>query len=126
MDVTMGALLLAAFFSINLLSLVCLAMIAVGMAVPPHSRRLIWRFAVLPLLAALLIMQYSLYIGPPPLPDADTPSSGAGQERSPRVVGRLLLVTTAVGSLFDKGRHHDDPEEPSFKVPSTVAAPLAP
>lgn len=66
MDVTMGALLLAAFFSINILSLVYLAIIAVGMAMHAQPRRLVWRFCVLPLLAVLLITQYSLLIGPPP------------------------------------------------------------
>ena len=66
MDVTMGALLLAAFFSINILSLVYLAMIAIGMAVPSQPRRLLWRFCVLPLLAILLIAQYSVFIGLPP------------------------------------------------------------
>ncbi|CAL8464921.1 g4456 [Coccomyxa elongata] len=76
MDLAMGTLLLAAFFSINLLSLVYLAMIAVGMAVPPHPRRLIWRFCVLPLLAFLLIAQYSFFIGLPPPFDRDASLGG--------------------------------------------------
>ena len=66
MDIAMGTLLLAAFFSINLLSLVYLAMIAIGMAVPAQQRRVIWRFCVLPVLALLLIAQYSFFIGLPP------------------------------------------------------------
>ena len=76
MDVTMGTLLLAAFFSINVLSLIYLAMIAIGMAVPAQHRRLIWRLCVLPLLAVLLIAQYSVFIGLPPPFDVTNVSGG--------------------------------------------------
>jgi hypothetical protein len=91
MDVTMGTLLLAAFFSINILSLIYLAMIAIGMAVPAQPRRLVWRLCVLPLLAILLISQYSVFIGLPPFFD----------------------VTNVLGGIADgssgwgKRRHHD-------------------
>ena len=66
-------LLLVAFFCTNLLSLVYLAMIAVGMAAPANARGLTWRFGVLPLLAIILVEQYSLYIGPPPPWDQGQP-----------------------------------------------------
>ena len=97
MDVTMGALLLAAFLSTNALSLLYLAFIAVGMAAPARARRLTWRAGVLPVLAALLLAQYSLYMGPPPPPPLGEPDA------------RLL-----VGSH----RHSsDDPDHPpSVKV----------
>ena len=66
-------LLLAAFFCTNLLSLIYLAIIAIGMAAPSHVRGLTWRFGVLPLLAVILAEQYSLYIGPPPPWDQGQP-----------------------------------------------------
>ena len=62
----MGALLVAAFTAVNALSLLYMAVIAVGMAAPPRSRRVAWRFCSLPLLAMLLLLQYSVLIGLPP------------------------------------------------------------
>jgi len=62
----MALLLVAAFYSTNLFSLIYLAIIAVGMAAPLQARCLTWRFCVLPLLAIVLVEQYSLYIGLPP------------------------------------------------------------
>lgn len=83
MDVTMGALLLAAFFSINMLSLIYLGIIAVGMGAPARARRLFWRFCALPALALLLVVQYSVLIGPPP--PFDDPAALA---QKPLVLGR--------------------------------------
>ena len=62
----MGALLLAAFMAVNALSLLYMALIAIGMAAPPRARRVAWRCCSLPLLAALLLLQYSVLIGLPP------------------------------------------------------------
>ncbi len=62
----MGALLVAAFTAVNALSLLHMALIAVGMAAPARPRRAAWRFCSLPLLAALLLLQYSVLLGPPP------------------------------------------------------------
>ena len=73
LECNMLLLLLAAFFCTNLLSLIYLAIIAVGMAAPAHARGLTWRFGVLPLLAIILVEQYSLYIGPPPPWDQGQP-----------------------------------------------------
>lgn len=93
MDAAMGALLLAAFLAVNALSLVYLGFIAVGMAAPAPARRLAWRACVLPVLAVLLLGQYSLLLGPPPqLLDAD-------------------------GALPALQRHSRDPDTPSVKVP---------
>lgn len=110
MDIAMGTLLLAAFFSINLLSLVYLAMIAVGMAVPPQPRRLIWRFCVLPLLAVLLIAEYSFFIGLPPPFDQDAPLSG-------------YMESSAEGQTSWLMRRHHDSDADSVKAsrtPSTL------
>lgn len=62
----MGALLVAAFTAVNALSLLYMAFIAIGMAAPPRARRVAWRFCSLPLLAVLLLLQYSVLIGLPP------------------------------------------------------------
>ena len=62
MEVTMGA----AFTAVNALSLLYMALIAVGMAAPPCARRITWRILSLPLLALLLLLQYSVLIGLPP------------------------------------------------------------
>ncbi len=62
----MALLLVAAFYSTNLFSLLYLAITAVGMAAPVQARCLTWRFCVLPLLATVLVEQYFLYIGLPP------------------------------------------------------------
>lgn len=86
----MALLLIAAFFSTNLLSLIYLAIIAVGMAAPLHARCLTWRFCVLPVLAVIVVEQYSLYIGLPP------PWDGRGS-----------------GEL---GRHRAEAQQPSVKV----------
>jgi hypothetical protein len=94
MDVTMGTLLLAAFLSINMLSLIYLGMIAVGMAAPAGPRRLFWRFCGLPLLALLLIMQYSVSIGLPPPFDTATwlLKLAAGRQHDPDTGGESLKV----------------------------------
>ncbi len=98
MDVAMGALLLAAFLSVNVLSLLYLAFIAVGMAAPAPARRLAWRSCVLPILAVLLLAQYSLYVGPPP------PLGGSGS----------LL------GLHHRS-HHPDPPSVKVRTPSRLA-----
>ena len=66
MEIAMGALLVAAFTAVNALSLMYMALVAIGMAAPPRARRIAWRFCSLPLLAALLLLQYSVLIGLPP------------------------------------------------------------
>ena len=71
LEFNMALLLVAAFYYTNLFSLLYLAIIAVGMAAPVQARCLTWRFCVLPLLAAVLVEQYSLYIGLPPPWDSD-------------------------------------------------------
>lgn len=82
LEVTMGALLVAAFAALNALSLVHMALIGVGMAAPPRPRRVAWRLACLPLLAALLLFQYSVLIGlPPGLDPGAGDRSGMGSER---------------------------------------------
>jgi hypothetical protein len=110
LDINMAALLVAAFAATNALSLLYLAVIAVGMAAPAGPRRLIWRAAVLPVLALLLLLQYSLCIGPPPLRSAG-PGDGlhAGSTR------QLLPARNGWGAHGKHG-HATDPEEPSLKV----------
>ena len=66
----MGTLLLAAFFAVNILSLVYMLFIAVGMAAPMSVRRHVWRLVVLPVLGALLIWQYAELVGRPPFLEA--------------------------------------------------------
>lgn len=73
LEFNMALLLVAAFYATNLFSLLYLAIIAVGMAAPVQARCLTWRFCVLPLLAVVLVEQYSLYIGLPPPWDSGRP-----------------------------------------------------
>lgn len=81
LEFNMALLLVAAFYSTNLFSLIYLTIIAVGMAAPVQARCLTWRFCVLPLLAIVLMEQYSLYIGLPP--PWDTSQSGVlGRHKS--------------------------------------------
>ena len=94
----MALLLVAAFYSTNIYSLLYLAIIAVGMAAPVQARCLTWRFCVLPLLAIVLVEQYSVYIGLPPPWDSS---------RS--------------GPLW---RHRGDTQHPSVKVCSSNSAPM--
>ena len=62
----MFTLLVAAFLAANALSLAFLAMIAVGMVAPLHVRQLAWRRTFIPLLSFLLMLQYTIFVGPPP------------------------------------------------------------
>lgn len=94
LEFNMALLLIAAFYSTNLFSLVYLAIIAVGMAAPVSARCLTWRFWVLPLLAVVVVEQYSLYIGPPPPWD---------QSQSEAL-----------------GRHHDDTPQSPIRVSSWI------
>lgn len=59
----MASLLVAAFLATNILSLVYMVMIGVGMAAQGGPRRRAWQFCFVPLLALLLLLQYSVLIG---------------------------------------------------------------
>ena len=59
----MASLLVAAFLATNVLSLIYMIMIGVGMAARGGPRRRAWRFFFVPLLALLLLFQYSVLIG---------------------------------------------------------------
>lgn len=72
MEICMLALLMAAFLTINMLSLIYMIMIAVGMAAPSQPRRRIWRRLFVPLLGLLLLQQYSVLIGLPPVDSVGT------------------------------------------------------
>ncbi len=63
LEMTMFSLLVAAFLATNILSLVYMAMIAVGMAAQPGPRRRAWRFFFVPVLGLLLLFQYTVLIG---------------------------------------------------------------
>jgi len=63
LEMTMFSLLVAAFLATNILSLVYMAMIAVGMAAQPGPRRRAWRFSFVPVLGLLLLFQYTVLIG---------------------------------------------------------------
>ena len=106
----MAALLLAAFAATNALSLLYLAVIAVGMAAPAARRRLAWRACVLPVLAVLLIAQYALLIGPPP--PWDGAPAGSACLRAP---DQGLLVGGGWGAHGKQGDGHDS-EESSLKA----------
>ena len=67
MEVNLAALLLAAFFALNALSLVYMAIVALGMGLPADKRRAFWRWAMVPILGLLLLSQYSILLGLPPL-----------------------------------------------------------
>ena len=67
MEVNLAALLLAAFFALNALSLVYMAIVALGMSLPADRRRAFWRWAVVPILGLLLLSQYSILLGLPPV-----------------------------------------------------------
>ena len=84
----MLALILSAFLFINLLSLILIALVAVGMAVRSPKRRHLWRFMVVPTLAVLLIFEYAVLVGvPPPLRQ-----SGHSGERSARPCHGVLFL----------------------------------
>lgn len=63
LEMTMFALLVAAFLATNLLSLAYMAMIAAGMGLQPGPRRRAWRFVFVPVLGALLLFQYTALVG---------------------------------------------------------------
>ena len=67
MEVNLAALLLAAFFALNILSLVYMTIVALGMSLPSVRRRAFWRWAVVPVLGVLLLSQYSILLGLPPI-----------------------------------------------------------
>ncbi len=62
----MLTLLLASFLSCNVLSLAYMALVGVGMVTKGPRRRWLWQHFVVPLLAVLLVLQYAIYVGPPP------------------------------------------------------------
>ena len=62
-ETTMFTLLIAAFLATNILSIVYMAMIAVGMGLQPGPRRGAWRFCFVPILGILLLFQYTALIG---------------------------------------------------------------
>lgn len=98
----MGALLVAAFTAVNALSLLYMALIAVGMAAPPRARRVAWRFCCLPLLAVLLLLQYSVLIGLPPGISFD-------MEAGPAVSSRLDASSRWAGAnRAPHGMMHED------------------
>jgi len=78
----MGTLLVAAFLAITILSLLFMLFIGLGMSLSVDSRRALWRILVLPLLALLLIWQYTVLLGWPPLLKAE-PSNGAPPQPPP-------------------------------------------
>ena len=55
MEVNLAALLLAAFFALNILSLAYMAIVALGMTLSGSRRRAFWRWAVVPVLGLLLL-----------------------------------------------------------------------
>lgn len=54
----MAALLIAAFLSLDAMSLLFVAAVGAGMALPEGSRRRVWTMLVLPALGVLLFEQY--------------------------------------------------------------------
>ena len=59
----MFSLLVAAFLATNILSLVYMAMIAVGMGCSAQPRRRAWRFFFVPVLGGILLFQYTVLVG---------------------------------------------------------------
>ncbi len=92
LDFNMALLLIAAFYSTNIFSLVYLAIIAVGMSAALSTRCLTWRFCVLPLLAVVVVEQYSLFIGPPP--PWDQSQSGALNEHHDATLQSPIKVSS--------------------------------
>lgn len=66
LDMTLFTLLLAAFSAANALSLAYIAAIGAGMALPQHAQHALFKRAVVPLLGAAALFQYSVLLGPPP------------------------------------------------------------
>lgn len=66
LELTMVALLVAAFLAVNVISLVLMLFLAMGMGLPQRPRRFLWRAMVLPALGLLLIWQYGVLLGWPP------------------------------------------------------------
>jgi hypothetical protein len=78
----MGTLLVAAFLAITILSLVFMLFIGLGMSLSVHSRRALWRILVLPVLALLLVWQYTVLIGWPPFLKAEPGNGGLPPNQS--------------------------------------------
>ncbi|KAK9858804.1 hypothetical protein WJX84_000839, partial [Apatococcus fuscideae] len=81
MEVNLALLLLAAFFALNVLSLIYMAIVALGMSIAADKQRALWRWAVVPILGLLLLIQYSIILGLPPV----DLSRGVGQQVLNRV-----------------------------------------
>jgi hypothetical protein len=78
-DVSLFALLLAAFLAANALSLVYMCALAAGMVFGQRVRRHVWRWMVVPLLGLILLWQYLMLVGPPPTLHVD-PSLGLQED----------------------------------------------
>jgi piezo-type mechanosensitive ion channel component 1/2 len=83
LDLSLFALLIAAFLSANALSLVHVALIGTCMVLGRRKRRAVWRAAVVPWLAFALSLEYSVLVGLPPagadLLASGRPIDGAGK-----------------------------------------------
>jgi hypothetical protein len=79
LDASLLLLLLAAFYSCTMLSLVYVLLVGMGMWLQPSASQRLWRVAVVPFLGAVLAWQYATYLGLPPLPAS---SSTAGEDGS--------------------------------------------
>jgi hypothetical protein len=83
LEIALFTLLVTAFISANALSLVYLAMVAIGMVVPNKLRRKIWMCIVLPVLGLILVWQYSELVGLPPPSSSSLSSNSVGPSASP-------------------------------------------
>lgn len=93
-EVAMASLLAASFTSANALSLVLVALVAIAMAAP--SARWLWRGFIVPLIGCLLLLQYALWLGPPPIlppDDEDAAFRDTGDGSAPQALLRWLALS---------------------------------
>lgn len=102
LEVGLLFLLIAAFTAVNAISLVCMVLVAVGMAVPVRTRQHLWRWVAVPFLAAAVIWQYSELVGPPPegLIGRKCTHCGVAPDSKADLLAWLGLTNVSYGSVW--------------------------
>lgn len=98
MDITLFALLLAAFAVANALSLLCIAIIGGAMALPASAQQRLFRWGVVPALGALVLLEYSVLLGPPPTLRLLRDAAGDVKARGAKVSQALAWPAVAEGA----------------------------
>lgn len=101
LDVSLLLLLLAAFYSCTMLSLVYVLLVGLGMWLQPSASQRLWRVAVVPFLGAVLTWQYATYLGLPPLPASGEEAQASGLHGSePPAAPADVLLQHWLGAFY--------------------------